>query len=188
MTRTINMVLVSMLLIVGDAYAGLYINQGGNSDFVISQSGKGLVLADADTLNIALDRVPFSIRSVAKQYYLCLAASEEEIRKTVKPGANTKSDFTSCFFIWKLYAGSADQDYLVIGDGGANSMNESHGLKMRNDGSYQITINRFLDAGSKKHVAIKDVTNPLYGAFWLDKNGNAIIDEYELKRIQFHFK
>ena len=188
MARAVNMVLASMLLIVGDTYAGLSINQGGNSDFVISQSGKDLVLADTDTLNIALDRAPFSIRSVTKQYYLCLAASEKEINKTVKPGANTKSDFTSCFFIWKLYAGSADQDYLVISDGGSNSINESHGLKLQNDGSYQITITRFLNAGDKKFVTVNNLDQTLYGAFWLDKNGDGIVDEYEVKRIRFHFK
>jgi hypothetical protein len=188
MTRAINTVLASMLLIVGDVYGGLSINQGGNSDFVISQSGKDLVLADADTLNIALDRASFSIRSVAKQYYLCLDDSEEEIRKTVKPGANTKNDFTSCFFIWKLYAGSAEQDYLVISDGGSNSINESHGLKLQNDSSYQITITRFLNAGDKKFVTVNELDRTLYGAFWLDKNGDAVVDEYELKRIRFHFK
>jgi hypothetical protein len=182
----ISMLVVNLLSPVS-VNATLYINQGDNPDFVIAQTGKEITAIDGTVTRLQLERKQFVISSIVNQYYLCLSEDKVALEKMVATGANVKSDFNSCFFIWKLYGGSADQDYLVVSDGGSNSVNEAHGLKLQNDGRYAMAVREFLGAKAKKSRKIAEQEKPLYGAFWIDKNRDSIVDEHELKHVQFDF-
>lgn len=134
---------------------------------------------------INLKPEPFRLIFEGKELMVCVGLDEKLFERT-KAGTDINADYSSDFYIFKYAAASPDADHLVLGNGGGNSLNGTHGAKPHTKtGFFHYTV-RTLHVDRKAEPIER--FKQFFMALWLDKNKDQFIDKEELLHVKVNVK
>ncbi len=160
----------------------------GGLDLYFTQKGEPLRAAKTENyyFRLRLAKAPFEIHYGAQEIGVCVSPRPAVFEKA-NIATDTKSDFTSCMFIYKDFVMSADGGVLIANINGSNWLNQAHGARKEQNNRYIYPVTRFTGKESSG-LELNRIMRPMYLVFWDDLDKNKTIDLGEVARVELVFK